>query len=133
MKSLIRNTVFYAISLFLLELVVAGVTIQGGVGTMIFGGLVLTLLFMFIKPVLSIITFPLNIITLGIFSWLVNIFLLYLLTVFIPSIKIQAFVLTGTSFAGFVIPRMSINIFFAFLISAFIVYAVTSVLAWLTR
>ncbi len=133
MKSLVRNTVFYAIALFLLQVSLGGVTVRGGIPTMLFGGFVLTLLFMFVKPVVSIITFPLNLITLGIFSWVVNVFILYLLTVFVPSIRIHAFVFQGVTLAGFVIPKTSLNLFFAFVLSALIVYVVTSVLSWLTR
>jgi uncharacterized membrane protein YvlD (DUF360 family) len=112
---------------------VAGFSISGGVPTIIFGGFILTLLFMFVKPILSIITFPLNLITLGLFSWIVNIFILYLLTVFLPAIAIRAFTYPGMTFAGFVIPRMHISVFFAFLVSALIIYLITAVLSWLTR
>ena len=133
MKSLIRNFVFFSVSLFLLPLLIQGATVRGGIGTVFIGALTMTFLFTFVKPVLSIITFPLNLITLGFFSFLVNMFLLYLLTVFIPSIKIAAFVFTSVHFAGFVIPTLHINVFFAYAVSALFLYAVTSVLAWLTR
>lgn len=133
MKSLIRNLVFYSIALFLLPILLSGVKITGGIGTIILGGFTLTLLFMFIKPLLSIVTFPLNIITLGFFSFLVNMFLLYLLTVFVPGVKVQAFLFKGLDFAGFVIPQMQINIFVSFLAAAFVIYAIKSLLSWLTR
>lgn len=133
MKSFIRNLVFYSIALFLLPIILAGVKISGGIGTIIFGGFTLTLLFMFVKPLLSIVTFPLNVITLGFFSFLVNIFLLYLLTVFIPAIDINAFRFSGVEFLGFIIPQIQVNTFFAFFATAFVVYSITSVLSWLTR
>lgn len=133
MKSLIRNLVFYSIALFLLPILIGGVKITGGIGTIIFGGFTLTLLFMFIKPLLSVVTFPLNIITLGFFSYLINMFLLYLLTVFVPGIKVQAFLFSGLEFAGFVVPKMQLNIFVTFLVAAFLIYAITSLLSWLTR
>jgi len=133
MKSFIRNLVFYSIALFLLPILLAGVKISGGIGTIILGGFTLTLLFMFVKPLLSIITFPLNIITLGFFSFLVNVFLVYLLTVFIPAISIQAFLFSGVEFLGFIIPQMHVNTIFAFLATTFIMYSITSLLSWLTR
>ncbi|MDP3941806.1 MAG: phage holin family protein [bacterium] len=133
MKSLIRKTVFYAISLFLAELVIDGVVIKGGIPTILFGGFILTLLFMFVKPILSIITFPLNLITLGIFAWLVNVFILYLLVVLIPSVSIHAYTFQGFRFAGFVMPKMDITIFFVYLVTALLIYAVTSLLSWITK
>lgn len=133
MKSFIRNLVFYSIALFLLPILIVGVKINGGFATIIFGGFTLTLLFMFVKPLLSIVTFPLSVITLGFFSFLVNVFLIYLLTVFIPAIKIKAFLFSGVEFLGFIVPQIQVNTIFAFLITAFVIYSVTSLLSWLTR
>jgi uncharacterized membrane protein YvlD (DUF360 family) len=88
---------------------------------------------MFIRPILTIISFPLNLATLGLFSFFINVIILYLLTLFVPNIMIQAFQFTGISFAGFIIPRMSINIFFAYFLSATIVFITVSVLTWITK
>lgn len=133
MKTLIRSFVFFTIGLFLLPVLLPGVRVAGGFVTILMGGFTLTLLFTFIKPLLSIITFPLNLITMGMMSMLVNMFLLYLLTVFIPSIKIQAFVFDGLATAGFIIPRVSVNTFFAFVLGALVLYCVHALLSWLTR
>ena len=133
MKSILRRIVFYAVALYLTSQIITGLTITGGIGTYIFGGIALTALFMVVKPVLSIVTLPLNIITLGLFSFLINAIILYLLTIFVPNISISAFTLKGFSFAGFVVPSLGINNFFAFVIASILLTFIVGFLRWLTK
>lgn len=133
MKTLIRNIAFYTLSLFILPFLLSGVKVVGGFPTLLLGGFILTLLFMFIRPILTILSFPLNLATLGLFSFFINVIILYLLTLFVPNIMIQAFQFTGISFAGFIIPSMSINVFFAYFLSATIVFLTVSILTWITK
>ncbi len=55
------------------------------------GGIILGLINMILKPILTIITLPLHIITFGIFSIVINAFLLYLTSHFITGISIPSF------------------------------------------
>ena len=91
-KALLRNTVIYSVSLFLLPEIVGGVKITGGLQTIIIGGFILTAMFMLLKPIFNILTFPFNVITLGLFALVTNAVILYLLTVFMPNISINAFI-----------------------------------------
>lgn len=133
MKSLLRNVSFYSFSLFIVSQILAGVKVAGGFWGYILGGITLTLLFLIVKPILSIITLPLSIITLGAFSFLINVIILYLLTVFVTSITISAFTFNGFSFLGFVIPKISLNNFFAFLAASLLISAIIGGLKWITE
>lgn len=133
MKSLLRRVLVNAYSLSILPLLFSGVKIYGGVSTFILAGFVFSLISLIIKPVLKIITLPINLITFGAFSFFINAILLYILTVFIPQISIQAFMFPGFSFAGFVIPRIFINTFFAYIICSFVVSSVGSAIYWLFK
>ena len=55
------------------------------------GGIILGLSNIIIRPILVIITLPLQIITLGLFSFVINVFLLFLTTYFVPGIEIYPF------------------------------------------
>jgi putative membrane protein len=109
-----------------------GVRISGGLTTYIIGGVVLSLLFVIVKPILSLITLPLNIITLGLFSFLINAIILYLLTILVPAVSIVGFRFEGLSFLGFVVPQVSVNIFFAFIIASALMSLILGFLKWLT-
>jgi putative membrane protein len=108
-----------------------GVRVSGGLPVYIAGGIVLSLLFMIVRPILRIITLPLNIITLGLFSFVINAVILYLLTVFVPNISISAFIFKGLSFLGFVVPGFPVNGFFSFIFASVIISLVVGFLKWL--
>src|SRR5579872_3972768 len=95
MKKLLRMTFFNAVSLFLLTLAFPGVQVLGGVPVFILGGLLLSFISLFIKPIINIISLPLNLISLGFFSFLTNALILYILTVLIPQITVKDFTYPG--------------------------------------
>ncbi|MGH7246324.1 MAG: phage holin family protein [Candidatus Levyibacteriota bacterium] len=133
MKTFFRNMLFYSTILFFVSQIFSGLIVFGGVASYLLGGVALTVLSFLLKPILQILSFPLNIITFGIFSFFTNAVILYVLTVFIPQIRVSAFTFTGLRFAGFVVPRVHFNTFFAYVVVALAIYGFFSFLKWLTN
>lgn len=133
MKTILRNTLFYSFILYLLPFLLPGVSIDNGLVNLLVLGFTLMLLYAILRPVLNLISLPLNVVTIGLFSVLINAFLLYLLTVIVPSITISQFTFPGVSYAGFVIPQMNVSTFFAFVISAVTISILMTVLNWVTE
>lgn len=133
MKGILKNTVFNAIAIFILSQSLSGVKVNGGIDTLLLSGFILSVLFIFIKPILNLVSLPLNMITLGLFSFLSNAILLYILTIFVPNVTISPFTFKGFSLAGFIIPVMQFNSFWAFIVSAFALSLVINFFNWLTR
>lgn len=97
------------------------------------GGILLTAMQFTIKPILTIISFPFNLVTMGLFSVLTDVIILYLLTVLLPKITVNAFHFNGFSFAGFIIPKMDINMFFAYCITAIFLATVMTCFNWIIK
>ncbi len=133
MKSFIRNIFINSLSIFLLAQYVPALKVSGGLITVIAGGIALSLLFMLVKPVLNIISLPLNLVTMGLFSFLTNAIIFYLLTVFVPGISISAFLFNGASFAGFIIPKMYFNTLFAYILIALLQSLMVTFVSWLIK
>lgn len=133
MKKLIRNTTVNGVALYLISLTLAGVAIAGGLTTYLFGGVALSVMNVTVRPVLSVLSLPLNLVTLGLFSFFSNAIILYILTVIIPNIKIRAFTFEGFSFAGFVVPDIYFNSFFAYVAAAAVLSLFYSYFEWLTK
>ena len=133
MKSLIRNIVINSLSLFILALAIPGFRVSGGVLTYLLGGIALSILFMIVKPILNIISLPLNLVTLGLFSFVTNAIIFYLLTVFVTPITITAFTFPGVSSAGFIIPKLYINTLFAFILIAFFQSLIVTFASWIIK
>ncbi|WP_087116963.1 phage holin family protein [Corynebacterium urinipleomorphum] len=66
------DVVMTALALWLVTLIVPGVEIMGGVGAFIWVALVFMFVNAFISPVVKLLSLPLRILTLGLFSLLVN-------------------------------------------------------------
>lgn len=131
MKPFFRNCLFNAFSIFFLSQFLPGVKVSGGFFTYFFGGVALTLLFILLKPILNLLSLPLNLVTLGAFSFLSNVIIFYLLTVLVIGISISSFTFPGFSYSGFIIPAIHFNILFAFIIVAFLQSVCVSFLNWL--
>lgn len=133
MRTVLRTILFYSFSLFGLTLVFPGVKIAGGLETYLLGGAALSIIFLLIKPVLNILMLPLNLVTLGAFSFFTNIIILYLLTLFVSKIKITSFVFHGLFYAGFIIPKTYVNQIFAFILCGLALSAIITFLTWLIK
>ncbi|OGH11459.1 MAG: hypothetical protein A3B38_01440 [Candidatus Levybacteria bacterium RIFCSPLOWO2_01_FULL_36_13] len=131
MKPFVRNSLFNAFSIFFLSQVLPGVHISGGIATYLFGGFALTVLFILLKPLLNILSMPLNLVTLGFFSFLTNVIIFYILTVLVIGISITSFTFPGISYVGFVIPPIYFNTLFAFVLVSFLQSICVSFLNWL--
>jgi len=133
MKTILRNIAIYLLILYFLPQIVPGFTIEGGFVTFLMGALLLTLLFLIIKPILTIISFPINMITMGLFSTLINALILYLLTIVVPDITVQPFTYARLDLFGVIIPKLQFNTFFAYVYSALIIASINGAIKWLTE
>lgn len=131
MKILLRNTAINAFALSLLPGLLAGVTIVGGLPTLFIAGLIFGFMYTFVRPILHVFTLPLNFLTFGMFSFVINMIILYFLTVLVPQITISEFTFKGFSYLGFVIPQIHLNTFFAYFIASLILSAIVWGVKWL--
>ncbi len=92
MKYILRFVIL-AVTIYLISTFLPGFTISSAepIVTVLIVALVLTLLNIFIKPVLKILTLPITIITLGLFSLVINALLLLLVAWIVPGFDINTF------------------------------------------
>lgn len=133
MKSWVKDIALYALSLYLTSLLLSGVKISGGFWILATSGIVLSILRLVLYPILTIITLPLHFLSLGFFSVVINAVVLYVLTIIVPEISIRAFTFQGAKLAGFIIPKMQFNIFFAFLAASIVFSLCHNAVVWLIK
>jgi putative membrane protein len=85
--------------------------------TVVIAGIILTILYKGIRPILKVLFLPLNVVTFGFFSVLINVGLLWLLTFLVPSFHVYPMIILGVPFGQFM----------SFLIVSFVI----SVINWL--
>ena len=133
MKSFIRSASINGLSLFAIGQGLEGVVVTGGLRTYVLGGIILSILSVTLKPLFGLISLPLNMVTLGMFSFFSNAILLYILTILVTEIKISAFTFPGYSTAGFIIPEIHFNSLFAYVISASVLSLVQGFINWVIK
>jgi putative membrane protein len=89
--SLVINWVISGLAVVISAYLLPGVKLAGGFKAALLTALVLGLINAFIKPVLSLLTLPLTILTLGLFSLVLNALLIMLVTKIVPGFQVQGF------------------------------------------
>ncbi|MDQ1161536.1 putative membrane protein [Chryseobacterium sp. SORGH_AS 447] len=88
--NLIIRLLVTAVVAYLLTMILPGVHFTGFVGAVIFA-IVLGLLNLFVKPVLNLFGLPLTIITLGLFTLVINAIIILMADYFIDSMEVNGF------------------------------------------
>jgi putative membrane protein len=88
--NIIINWLVMTIAVIVSAYILPGVTLSG-FGTALLVALVLGLLNVFIKPLLLILTLPINILTLGLFTFAINAFIILMASAIVPGFKVSGF------------------------------------------
>ncbi len=89
-KSIFISWLIYTISIILTAFILPGVKISG-IFAAILTAIALGLVNTFLKPLLIIFTLPINVLTLGLFTFVINALLILLVAIIIPGFKVNNF------------------------------------------
>lgn len=84
------NLIVSALAVIISAYILPGVKVDGFV-TAVIVAIVLGAVNMFIKPVLVLLTLPLTILTLGLFTFVINAFLVLLVGGIVPGFRVEGF------------------------------------------
>ena len=87
---IITRWLVITVSILLASRFVSGIRVDSVLTAIIAAG-ILGLIIVFIKPVLILLTLPLSIITLGVFTFFINAFLLELVSHMVPGFEVEGF------------------------------------------
>lgn len=107
---LLKPFIATAATIFILAWMLPTVS-YASVTTLVIASVVLTLLQKIAKPVLNLLFLPVNIVTLGFFSLVINVALLWLATYLVPGFEIKSMV----------IGDVALNNFFSLLVISFLI------------
>ena len=99
-KKLLLNILIGIISIYLATLFIPGVYLEknldltGKIKVFLISGLILGILNYFLKPLLKFFTFPIIILTIGLFNLVINFFIIWLIDILIPQLYIVGFLPT---------------------------------------
>ena len=90
MLNLLVRWVLLAISLLIVAWIVPGISL-GGLGTALVAAAVIGIINLFIRPLVVALTLPINILTLGLFTFVINALLLMLAAYIVPGFTVAGF------------------------------------------
>jgi putative membrane protein len=131
MKSLLRTLLLNIAVVFFAAWILPGLSYSGNFQILVLAAVALGLVNMIVRPIVKLITLPINLLTLGIFSWLVNVLMLYLVTRLVPGFEIAAFHFGGWTYQGLILPAMEVGLLSSYILSSFLISLLTSILGWL--
>lgn len=133
MKNIIKDLTLNAIALYFTSLLFSGLMIKGGLESYIIGGILLTIGEYVLKPVIKVITIPLTILSLGIFSLFINAIVLFAVSLVFPKISISAFTFGGFKVFDLYLPSFYANLILSYLIISATIYAISHFIVWICK
>lgn len=131
MKKILRAALFNSIAIYLASQLIEGVSYSEDIKILVLAGIALTLANYIVKPVIKIVTLPINFITLGFFSWVIDVFILYLVILFVPEFSVAGFAFEGFSYNGFSAPAMVFSQFWALVVSSLVIAILVNIFKYI--
>lgn len=133
MKTLLRNYLINFGALLATTKLLPGLSYDGGFKSLALGALIFMAINWLIVPLLKIMFLPLNLLTLGIFGWAVNVVALYFLTAVYPAFKILPYDFPGANIGIISLPAASLNLLQVAIIASLMIGLISHFLQWLSK
>lgn len=130
-RPVLRNVLLNAFSLYVTTLLFPGLVIHGGLLSLIAGGFLLAIGFKILKPIISIVALPLNIVSLGLFSVVIVAFILFIITLLYPNIEVAGFYFKGFGVGTFEIHPFQVSLLLSYFIISVTIYLIDKMITWL--
>ncbi|HVT01720.1 MAG TPA: phage holin family protein [Patescibacteria group bacterium] len=131
MKPILRTIFTNTLSLFIVSSMFSGLQITGGFGSILYIGAWLSVLTLVLDPIVKVIILPLNILTLGLLSFLTTLVSLILIAFFYKNLHVTNFVFSGFSFLGINIGQISFSGFLPIIAISATIYFLNKLIGWL--
>ncbi len=131
MKSVLRNILINIGALMAISHFLPSFVVSGGIKGWLSAAVGLMIANFLIVPFMKILLLPLNLLTLGLFSWAGNILALYALVITVPSITISTYQFPGEVLGGFTISKMTLNTFQVAAVASFFLAVIMHITHWL--
>lgn len=133
MKSILRNYLINLGALWTTTQILPALSITEGIKGLLIGALAFMAANILLIPLLKVLLLPLNLLTVGVFTWLSNVIAFYLLVTVIPYFQILPYHFPGISYQGFNLPPWDLPTFQVVLIASFLMGIIIHFARWLIK
>lgn len=128
MRDFLRESLLNSFSLYLVAAVYPGLIVPPTLWPLLWAGLIFTLLNYLAKPIIKLILLPLNLLTLGLLSWLSQVLVLVIAVKLLPQLRVVPFVTSAWQQAGFALPPLAVGMALSFILASLILNLVYKLL-----
>ena len=90
MKTLLKKYFVITVSIYLLTQIIPSINISGRWHGLFYSSFILSILLYVAQPIINLLMLPLNLLTLNLTSWLLNIIILYIWTLLVPEVHVTS-------------------------------------------
>jgi putative membrane protein len=134
MKGIFRTYLVHLNALWIVtEILPEAIAISGGFVTFLFAAGVLTLFNLLLKPILKLLFLPINALSLGLFSIVINTGVFYLFLQVVNEVSITPWTFASLTVSGIVIPSVAVSFVASLVVVSFSVSLMTHLLVYLVK
>lgn len=112
---------------------ISSISIRGGWKTFLYAGLLFSALTYIIKPLVNLVLLPLNLLTLNMISWVVNIITFIIWTLLISEVKIATWSFPGVYLGVVSLSPNTIDKLYMYIIGGILLTLIVQFYSWLFR
>lgn len=132
MRHLFRVFIFSFFALFITSFWNGGFILPDDSATFVKAALALTILFVLVRPLMKIVFLPLNLLTFGLFSFILYLFFLHVLASGYGFFTIKAWEFEGFTFSFLTVPKTTISYIYNLVLSSFSLSSIINLLDQMT-
>lgn len=134
LRLVLRTVAINMLSIYLVAQILSGiVTYIGGYQTLLMAAVAISVVNLFVRPIINLLLLPLHLVTLGVFRWLANVVTLYLVTWLVPNLQIHAFVFPGINLRYVIVPEIHFSAFGAFVVATLVLTVTFHLIYWILQ
>lgn len=133
MKTVLKRYLIITLSFLLLTQVITAVKLNVSLTELLKSTFILTFIHYIFRPLANLIALPINILTMNLFSWLINIMVFYLWTVVTPKLEIRSWHFPGIANGQFSLSPMDFPSWQVLILSAIILTVFIKLFEWVIK
>lgn len=133
MKFVLRKYFITVSSLFILSQLIPSIAIKNSWNGLFYASLILSLLFYLIRPIINLIMIPINLVTLNLSAWFVQIIIFYLWTVITNAVVISNWQFGGLNIGAITLSSFNLVKWQVIIVGALVYIFISKLLGWIFK
>ncbi len=130
-KYLLQQVTISFLAIFVTSILFSGLVIKGDFVQLLYAAILLVLGFLLVRPILNLIALPITLLTLGLFSIVTTIAVVFLVTLIDKNFIIKPFLFPGFTLLFIQIPKYYLNIFLSYIVISVTIQLIHKMLVFL--